>query len=412
MRTRRPDLMFLILFVLILAAAGGFTYLNQQLIVRQGGNEVFAPIWEGARSAATRGENPYTGDAVARSAILLDDESRPPRFLYPYYSLVLFAPIASIPQYSLARAVWMTLTTAAMVGLAFVSLVLTRWRPRALEMLVFLLFAFGGFHVVRAVFLGSPAVLVALLVALGLLLVVREQYGLSGIFFGLSIIKPEMVVLLLPFTLLWAISHRRMGMVWTMLGTILILLGGSLYFFPQWILFNYYQMLAYLRESFPASPSAVIWTWLPQIGPGIMAVLAIALGLWLLVEWWQALGKDSRWFLWAAGLTIVFTNLIGVPTSISNHVLLLVPLTLVFSTWTQRWKVAGARLAVAAMVLLAALEWWVAWRTMEADLTAASSNAMLFYLPVAALLLMYWVRYWALSSVRLKVDHLEALRRL
>lgn len=412
MRTRRPDLTFLILFIVILAAAAGLTWLNREVIVRMGGNEVFAPIWEGARSATSRGENPYTDDAVARSRILLDDTTRPPRFLYPYFSLILFGPVSAISPYSLARAVWMTLTAVCMVGLAFIGLVLTRWRPGTAVMAIFLLFSLGNFHTLRAIFLGNPAVVVALLVAVGLLLVVREQYGLAGIFFGLSIIKPEMVVLLLPFALLWAVSQRQLGMVWTMMGTILILLGGSIYFFPQWILFNYLQFLAYLKESFPASPTAVIWRWLPGIGPGIIAILGIAMGVWLLVEWWQTFGKDSRWFLWAAGLTIVFTNLIGIPTSISNHALLLVPLALVFSTLVQRWKVAGVRLSVGIMVVLAGLEWLLAWQTMDADMTAVSSEAMLFFLPLATLALMYWVRYWALSSVRLKVDHLEALRRL
>jgi hypothetical protein len=116
--------------------------------------------------------------------------------------------------------------------------------------------------------------------------------------------------------------------------------------------------------------------------------------------------------LWTAALTITFTLLVGLPVSLSDHVVLLVPFTLVFSTWAQRWKGAGTQLAVVVMALTAGLSWLVFWLTMDLDLTAPVSNAILFVLPLAAAVLQYWARYWALHSIRLKNSHLEALRRL
>jgi len=253
---------------------------------------------------------------------------------------------------------------------------------------------------------------VSLLVGVGLLLVVQELDGLAGIFFGLSIIKPQMVVLLLPFVLVWAVSQRRMSLVWSLLATMGILVGGSFYFFPQWFLYEYNQLLKFFLESFPSSPSAVVWTWFPRGGPNVMAILALGLGLWLLVEWWKAFGKDVRWFLWTSALTLVMTNLIGVPTSLSNHVVLIVPFVLVFSIWVQRWKENGGRLAAVVMVLVLGMEWLLAYLTMGGRLDARPVPVMYFYYPVVALILLYWARYWALNSVRMKVSHLEALRRL
>ena len=220
--------------------------------------------------------------------------------------------------------------------------------------------------------------------------------------------------------MIWAVSQRRMGLVVSMLVTIGILVGGGLYVFPEWIQYNYLQILGFFAESFPASPSAVLWTWMPDAGPRVMAFVAVGLGIWMLVEWWKSLGKDVRWFLWTSALTIVVTNLTErmealeekLTPSLSNHVLLVVPFVLVFSVWVQRWKQNGTRLSAVVMVLILAAEWGLAGRTMDAGLSAQAAPVMFFVVPVLALLLLYWSRYWALSSVRMKVSHLEALRRL
>ena len=143
-----------------------------------------------------------------------------------------------------------------------------------------------------------------------------------------------------------------------------------------------------------------------------MLAVAVALMLILLFSWWQALGKGSRWFLWTAALTITFSLLVGLPVSLSDQVVLLVPFALVFSTWAQRWKAAGTQLALVVMALTAGLAWLVFWLSMDLDLTAPTSKSILLVLPLAAAGLLYWVRYWALYSIRLKTSHLEALRRL
>ena len=413
MRTQRPDLLFIGVAVILILLAVGLTWINQNYFVPLGGDEVFAPIWEAARYANTQENgNPYLPDAVRRARILLEDSPAPVRFVYPFYSMLLFGPISLLTPYSMARAGWMTLMVVCAFGLTLTGLVLTRWRPKFGMMVLFLVFSLGSYHAVRAMFLGDPALVVSLLVVVGLLLVVREVDGLAGIFFGLSIIKPQMVVLLLPFVLIWAVSQRRMGLVWGMLGTIGLLVGGAFYVFPNWFLYQYSQLLEFIPESFPSSPSAILWTWLPDSGPIVMAIVALALGIWLILEWWQAFGKDVRWFLWTSSFTIVITNLIGVPTSLSNHVLLIVPFVLVFSTWVQRWKVNGDRLSAVIMVLVLGLEWGLAWQTTRLSLTAQPPQVFYFYSPLIALVLLYWARYWALNSIRLKVSHLEALRRL
>ncbi|MEJ2486377.1 MAG: hypothetical protein P8Y68_11635 [Anaerolineales bacterium] len=363
MRNRRPDLAFIILLIVMILLAVGLTWVNQTQIVPKGGDEVFAPIWEAARYANSHASgNPYLPDAVRRARILLESRPTPARFLYPYYSLILFGPISLISPYSLARAVWMTLMVVCSIGLAFTGLVATRWRPRFGMMVLYLVFSLGSYQAVRAMFLGNPAVVVSLLVAV--------------------------------------------------LATTGLLVGGSFYFFPQWFLYQYGQLLRFFVESFPSSPGAVLWTWLPNSDSNVMAIFAIGLSLWLLVEWWQSFGKNVRWFLWTAAFTIVISSLIGLPVSLSDHILLIIPFVLVFSTWVQRWKVNGERLAAVVMVLIFAAGWGLAWSVQDGSLTSVPAPGMFFFTPVVALILLYWVRYWALNAVKLKVSHIEALRRL
>ncbi len=412
MRNQRPDLILLGIIVLVLLLTAGLVWGFINWVIPTGGNDVFAPIWEASRNVLRGGDNPYTAQAVARASILLGDSAYDPYFVYPYYSIAIFAPFALISSYTMARAAWMTFLVACLVGTIFATLAITRWQPKPLAWLVFVIFSLGSLPAVRAIYLGNPAVLVTLLIAIGILLVVKEQYGVAGVFFGFTILKPQMVFLLIPFVFLWAVSHRRMQMVWSLLITIVLVVGVSLVVHPLWWAENYLLLLTFYTDRFPLSPLDFIGWWLSGSGPRVMMAVAIVLGLWMLLEWWRALGKDSRWFMWTAAFTLVITNLIGLPTSISNHVALLIPFTLGFSLWAQRWPRAGTRLSMVVMVVIAAAGWGLYLLGHGLDLAAAPGAVNYFYAPLVALILLYWVRFWALHTIQLKATRLEALRKL
>ncbi len=410
MRQQRPDLLFLTAIILILLSSAGVTWLSYQFIHHPAGVDAFAPVWSASRYMIEVGKNPYSQDAASLVGILTIQPLRSERFVYPYYSQLVFAPFSLFVTYDLARAVWMTFLLACSVGLVFASLMMTRWQPSILMLLFFFLFALGNYHAVRAVYLGNPAVLAALLIALGLLFVVQESDAAAGIFLGLASIKPQMAVLILPFVFLWAVSKRRMGLVASLLLTLVALIGVSLVIYPGWLVENYFQLLLFFEETFPASASAILWSIWPSTGWQVMAAVAGVLAIWLLVEWWRALGKDARWFLWTAALTLSVTNLIGFYNSVSDMVILVIPFALVFSVWTQRWRRAGSTLSVVVMLLVFGLLWGVFFASGMS--WARPSVLFHFLMPLIAILLLYWVRYWALDSVRLRVQHLEALRKL
>ncbi|MBN2043597.1 MAG: DUF2029 domain-containing protein [Anaerolineales bacterium] len=412
MRTRRPDIMFLIVLILIIAMGAILVVFNQRVIVPLGGDQVYAPIWEASRAAMrSPGANPYSLEAVSRASLLMG-EGTVPRFLYPYYSLMLFGPFAQITPYSLSRAVWMTVCLACAVGLAASAVQLTRWRPGALAGIMFAVFALGRVEVVRALLLGNPSLVISLLAAMAMLMVVEKIDVGAGVLFGLTMIKPTMVALLLPFVLVWAVSQRRMRLVASLMVTITVLVAASFFIYPDWLGGNYAAFLGYYQASFPSSPAAYVWSWIPGAGPWAMGVTAILLAGLMLISWWGALGKDERWFLWTAALTLTITNLLGVPVSVSDHVLLLIPFALAFSVWSQRWPGQGNQLSLFIMAVILGAEWALFWFEMGGDFWGRPADIFWFLSPLTALVLLYWVRYWALDSIQLRTRHLEALRKL
>ena len=52
----------------------------------------------------------------------------------------------------------------------------------------------------------------------------------------------------------------------------------------------------------------------PGLGKQLGWLISGVSALILLVEWWLALKKDFRWFLWTVSLTIVISQWIGIPT--------------------------------------------------------------------------------------------------
>lgn len=408
MRTKREQQIFLVVILLAVILAAGLTWVSINFASQEGTTDAFAPLWAGARYVIVQRGNPYNLEGISR--YLPHGAPAISRFVYPIYGLVLFAPFGLIPSFVLAKAVWTALMMICLLAVILVSLSLTLWQPSGRILSGFILFALFGYSTIRGVYTGNPALLVAMLVAFGLQLTIKGRSQAAGIVLGLTIIKPTMVALLLPYVFIYAVSKRNGRLITGMFITIALLVGAGFLIYPSWFPRNFTQVVFLYRETFPASITAVISTW---FGSNlVLMVLAAAFGLWLVVEWWRSLGKDSRWFLWTAALTLVLTEFIGIPTNTANYVTLLIPLTLSLSILERRSKAAGSSVVLVFLIILLLASWAPFLLVNEGDLLLPEPVSQLFPLPILALILLYWVRYWALSSVRLRVERIEALRNL
>jgi hypothetical protein len=312
----------------------------------------------------------------------------------------------------MARAVWIILSVAALIGITIISLDLTRWKPPRPVLLGYLIFVLGGYYAVRPIYNGNPSIMVTLCIVLAFLFILRGRDVAAGILIGLSTLKPQMVILLWWFVLIWAVSHRRLRLVLSMTITPILLAVGSSVLLPGWLSFNLADMLDFAKNTGPMTFSGILNEQWTGIGGVVGGVLTVVLAIILIAEWWRALGKDPRWFLWTAGLTLAITNMIGIPTGTSNHIALIPVLVFVFSVWEQRWGTFGRNLVLICMLGVLGGVWWLYLVTRGFGPSMEQSSIMFFPLPVFVFIMLYWIKYWALGSLRLQTDRLEALRNL
>ena len=368
-----------------------------------GGND-FLGRWMGARYWVQEGISPYDPQVGRASQQLIygravDREAGEDiqDFLYPFPAMVFFAPFGALP-YTLARALWMTILEVSLPILALIGIAIADWKPRRAVLISLLLFSVLWYHGTRAIIIGQFAVIEALLMAGALLAVKRGRDPLAGILLGLSIAKPQMAVLLIPFVFVWAAYARRWMIVVWGVGTIVGLLAVSVLLLPDWPVMWLQQLIEHPTYTVIGPPVEI----LADAFPSMSGVIAVALGgvllLYLFWEWAKAAGKPDRWFQWTAALTIVITNLVAFRTATTNYVVLLPALCLIFAVLADRWGTKGD---VAILLTMAAIlfgTWALFLATIEGNV---EHPVMYLPLPILTLLGLWWARWWAVRAVRL-----------
>jgi len=411
---KAPDWLPFLLIGLLLAAVIGLTILNYQFSKQNPGGNDFLARWMGARFWLMEGISPYDEQvSLAAQQMIYGHPADPDegedkyQFIYPLYSMIFFGSFGLV-EFNLARALWMTVLEISLVLFVFVSVRLTGWRVSALTTAALILFVITWYYGIRTLILGQFAGVNALLIASALLFIQQKQDVPAGILLALSTSKPQMVALLAPFVFLWAYSARRRGIITGMLVTMAVLLVVSFALIPNWFLdmlrqiSEYPSYTAYIQIN---SPLSYIADLMPGIRTTLNGVLHVLAGLYLLIEWISAWGKDQRHFLWTAAMTMVITNLVAYRTSTTDSVMLLPVLFLIFRVWEYRWKGLGSGAVWFAILGLLVGPWALFIATVQGN-----QEALFMYLPLPffCLIGLWWVRWWVMRPDRLMFDELAA----
>jgi len=383
----------------VLLTIGNYNYAS----LNPGGND-FLVHWMGTRSFITEGISPYSDEVALRIQDMVYGRPAQPgehelRVAYPLYSMVFFLPFALVRDFTMARAVWMTVLELALVALCFFSLRLTRWKPLPLVLMLLLLFSLLWYHALRALILGNAVILVTLLVTGGLLAIRNSEDELAGVLLGFATIKPQVVLVLLVFIFLWSLRKRRWKIVFWMVGTVVLLAGAAALLLPDWILQNIREIIRYPGYNPPGTPAAVFAVYMPGVGRQIGMGVSIFLAIVLLIEWWLATRGDFRAFLWAASLTLVASQWIGIQTDPGNFIVCYPALVLVLAMLDERWHRSSTWMIVLTLVVLFAGIWLVFLRTLERSYQPIQSPLLFFPLPMLLLAGLYWVRWWAVQPM-------------
>lgn len=381
--------------VAVFLTIGNYHYAS----LNPGGND-FLVHWMGTRSYITEGLSPYSDEVALRIQNMV--YGRPAqagehelRVAYPLYSIIFFLPFALIKDFTMARAIWMTVLEIALVVLCFLSLRLTRWKPTPLILMLLLLFSLFWYHGLRALILGNAVVLVTLLVVGALLAIRSGADELGGVLLAFATIKPQVVVVLLIFITLWAVTRRRWKIIFWLYGTVALLSGASALLMPDWIMQNLREVIRYPAYNPPGTPAAVFSVYMPGIGAQIGRGVSIFLGVVLLIEWFLSLRGDFRAFLWTVCLTLVASQWIGIQTDPGNFIVLYPSLILVLAMWDERWHHSSSLVIIGTLVLLFVGIWIVFMHTLERSYQPIQSPMLFFPLPLFMLASLYGVRWWA-----------------
>jgi len=305
------------------------------------------PRWLGARELLLQHRDPYSPEVTRDIQIgyygrQLDparplDPTDQQGFAYPVFVVFLLAPTIALPfsTVQIGFRWFLLILTAVTVPLWLRAL---RWRISCVAIATLVILALGNFPAVQGIKLQQLTLLVSGMIAGCAVLLVSNHLLLAGIVLALATIKPQIVLLLTVWLLLWALSddHDRRRFIWAFALTMAALLAGSEYLLPGWIARFARAVVAY-RE-YLNHPKSVLLT-LTTSGWGMLFSALILIMLAVVCWRTRHAPADSPRFGLMVSLVLAVTVVVIPMTAPYNQVLLLPGVLLIVrhrrSLWTK-----------------------------------------------------------------------------
>lgn len=398
-----------IMVVIILGAC--LVGVNRWVAGNYGRGLDFLPAWNGARGFLFENIDPYTRTIAERTQIVAygrtaQDGEAPFLLDIPFPLLLIFFPIAVIPDPEWARAVWMTLAELAVMVLCICALRLADWYLNRWFTTALLVFSLTWFYSVISILNGSLSVFLMLAMVGALLAIRGGNDELAGFLMAISAVKWEITSLLWIMIIIGIYTSRRWrvflgaGMTWFVLGVVSYLL------YPGWFWPYLRSVAGNWRESKFIYPRNLVDAWLPNSGEGFALLFTTSLLLMLLLEWFAALrSRDFRRIGWTAAFAIAITPLSGFPLDISNTAPVLFSVAFIFPLVWERW-LKHPRLAILTLgvVLFVAplMSMWL--EKTNIDL----ANGLRYIFPsFFVILYLYWLRWTLVHPPRTWLDEVK-----
>lgn len=377
----------------------GLTYVNYQFSLNNPGGNDYLARWNGAHEWLVNGNNPYS-DQVSEVAqqMIYGRKAIPSRgediahFVYPLYSMIFFAPFGLL-DYTLSRALWMTLLEIVAISLTFTALYLTGWKIKKFSLIGILLFSILWYCSTRTIILGQFSGINALLILLGILCIKKDKDQLGGFLLALSTSKPQMTYLLVIFIILWSIRSARHRIWISFLSSMILMIVAGWLLLPGWPIDWLRQVMNYPEYTDRIGSIVSIWA---GITPGIQDQLSKGLLFffyaYMLFEWLRTKGNDVPAFLWTSYITLVITNFVAYRTATPHYVVLMAPIFMVSRIIEERWGNFGKWMNRCSYVLLLLGYWLLFILTIYGNEEQA---IMYLPVPIITLLALWWTRWWA-----------------
>jgi len=289
------------------------------------------PRWLGARELLLHHRNPYSPEITREIQIGYYGRPLDPRcpndpkdqmaFAYPLYVVFLLAPTITLPFPAIRLAVhwFFILLTAVSVVLWLRAL---RWRVSPASTAILVMLTLGSLPVVQGIKLEQLTLLISGMIAACVLLLVTDYLLLAGVLMAFATIKPQLVLLMAAWLVLWAGGNYRERMRF-LLGfglTLATLFAGAEFVMPGW-LGQFVEALAAYRQytGKPESILAVVTT------SGLGLLFSALMLLVLMVICWRVrrVPAGDPMFALVSSLVLAVTVVVIPMISLYNQTLLL-----------------------------------------------------------------------------------------
>lgn len=388
--------LILAVLCLVLIAAESFAVYTVFTSKFPGGNDFFVR-WLGGREFLLHGTNPYDSSIAEQAQIAMFGRLATPEdkdqayFAYPLYTLYFFWPLSLLP-YAWAQAIWMTLLQFMLLGVTILSIRLAGWSPPKWLFWLTLFWGIFFYNGARTIILGQFSVLVGLALLLALWAVESRRDILAGICLAVTTIKPQMVVLVVIFLLIWALFQLRWRIVLSFGLSMLTLLLSSMLLVPTWPVDFVRNAIAYSDYvAFGTPLENLLHFLLPaSLAAPLTIILSFLFFLALLPGWWFAFKGRPGAYTWAIMSTLIIGSLIAFRSATTNQIILYLPLFFFFQRLTEPGAALRAALIEGGLMV-------VMWGAFIVTLAGDWEHIMMHGLLPALLLILYavgWRRLW------------------
>lgn len=336
--------------------AGGYGFGNDLYPIWLGSSELFHARDPYAPELRPRIETGLYGRPLDRNSPS-DASVNMRAFGYPLYTAFLLAPLAGLPFPAVQVVIAIVLPVLA-AFCAFWWLGVFRMRSSVAGVVAYIALALASYPVLEGIYSGQPGLLVAALIAATVAALARGRYVLAGILLPCASIKPQLVLLIALWLLLWALSawKKRKRFVLAFFLTMCLLLLSSTLALHNWLL----SWMHILREYRQISPPPLAQFVLGRVTGRLISLFLIGLSGWICWRSRRAEAKSESFLL--CTVFVLATTAVVLPSTIAVYdQFLLLPAVL----WlcARRHLILRGSLAVRLLALLAmgALTWqWLA----------------------------------------------------
>ena len=399
-RTIKEVLQILLLLIIV----GLFIFGNLQYTAKNPGGNDFLVHWVGTQSFVKEGISPYSDNVALRIQKLV--YGRPAqagehelRVSYPLYSIFLFLPFSLIEDFTIARAIWMTVLEFLVIISTIMMIKMVNWKPNFLISFLLIVFSLFWYHGLRSIINGNAVVFILFLVILSIYAIIHKQDELAGICLALITIKPQVEFGFILFLFFWSLTNRRYKVIFWFLGSLTALIVLSLFILPSWPMEFIREVFRYPGYNPPGTPATAFAEILPGIGRQLGIILSVLSALIILVEW--LIGRFSREikFIWIASLTLVLGQWLNIQTDPGNFLIMFPAIILIFSIIEDRWKISGQWIILVYLAIIFFVPWIIFIRTIDFGYQPLQNPIMFFPVPLILAFGLYWVRWWVKNPV-------------